>query len=551
MTIGLSIVERLAAQPGDRPLVFLDDELRPTHSTLGELRERADTVAGALRRRFGIGPGTRVCLLGRTSPDTIATLFGIWRAGATVTVLPVSRRANPGDLEATLARRVSAAHASLVVTDLATAATLGDLAVPVVDFQSLGHGSAGAPLAAPDPHDIALLQFTSGTTALPRAVAVTHAQLVTNSHSLFTSGELVPGDGFVTWLPLYHDMGMIMLTGAIVHGYTAYVMDTQTFGARPGAWLETISTYRAAATGAPNFAFGLAGYYLSLGRARYDLSSLRVAWNGAEPIDPMALDQFIATAAEHGLPATTMAPGYGLAEATLAVTVGLPHERYHTVTVDRLALEDGLAQHVEDGGPGRTFVDCGAPLADTSVSITDDDGNPLPDGQVGSVRVRGPGVVRQYWTPDGSPHPTEILDDQDRLITGDLGFCLDGRFFVCGRQKDMIIVAGRNLYPEDFEFTAERIPGVRLGNVMAFSLPDSEEMVVVAETNLRESGAQDLVRAVSDTLAAELSYTPHDVVLVAPGTLPKTSSGKKQRHLCREQYQDKALTVRASAQGQG
>lgn len=203
-----------------------------------------------------------------------------------------------------------------------------------------------------------------------------------------------------------------------------------------------------------------------------------------------------------------------------------------------------MAREVADG---RTFVDCGTPIPDTSITITDDDGTPLPDGGVGSIRIQGPCVVEQYWTPDGSPHPSELLDSHRRLITGDLGFTMDGRLYVCGRQKDMIIAGGRNLYPEDFEFTTERIRGVRLGNVMAFSLPDSENMVVVAETTLAEEAAGELARTVSDTLTAELSYTPHEVVLVAPGTLPKTTSGKRQRHLCRQQYRDDALVVRASA----
>jgi len=541
-----SITESLAAQPADRPLIYLDDDMRPHRLTLGELRERADMVASSLRHRYGVGPGDRVCIFGRTSLESLAAIFGIWRAGATVTVLPLSRRSDPSELQATLARRVVAAQAALVLTDLPTAADLAGLAelpAPVADFASVCSSLPAALPPPPGPDQVALLQFTSGTTALPRAVAVRHGQLMANAQALFGSGDLPPDAGFVSWLPLYHDMGIIMLTGAIALGYTAHVMDTQTFSARPGAWLEAIATYRAAVTAAPNFAFGLAGYYLSMGRGRHDLSSLRVAWNGAEPIDPVALASFSDIAAEYGMPRSAMCPSYGLAEATLAVTLGRYNELYRTVTVDRAALEDGVVRQVPDG---RTFVDCGTPISDTTVTITDADGNPLSDGEVGSIRVQGPCVVDRYWTPDGSPHQIELTDDHRRLITGDLGFVLDGRLYVCGRQKDMIIVGGRNLYPEDFEFTTERIRGVRLGNVMAFSLPDSEHMVVVAETTLRGEAAAELTRTVSDTLTAELAYTPHDVVLVAPGTLPKTTSGKRQRNTCRQQYRDGTLTVRAS-----
>ena len=542
-----SITESLAAQPAGRLLVYLDDDLRPQRITLAELRERADIVASSLRHRHGIGPGDRVCVHGRTSLATLSAIFGIWRAGATVTVLPVSRRSDPKDLHETLGRRVMAAQAALVLTDQVTAANLGELAelpAPVADFSSISSSLPAALPPPPGPNEVALLQFTSGTTALPRAVAVRHGQLMANAQALFGSGDLPSGAGFVSWLPLYHDMGIIMLTGAIALGYGAHVMDTQTFSARPGAWLEAIATYRAAVTAAPNFAFGLAGYYLWMGRGRHDLSSLRVAWNGAEPIDPVALGSFADIAAEFGMPRTAMCPSYGLAEATLAVTLGRYNELYQTVTVDRAALEDGVVRETSEG---RTFVDCGTPIPDTTVTITDAEGTPLPDAAVGSIRVQGPCVVGQYWTPDGVPHPADITDGHQRLITGDLGFTMDGRLYVCGRQKDMIIVGGRNLYPEDFEFTTERIRGVRLGNVMAFSLPDSEQMVVVAETTLRGEAAQDLARTVSDTLTERLDYTPHDVVLVAPGTLPKTTSGKRQRSLCRQQYRDHTLTVRATA----
>ncbi|MGW0775854.1 AMP-binding protein [Streptomyces sp. NPDC002835] len=542
-----SIVERLAVQPHDRPLTVLDDELRPTSVSLGDLRTRAEVVAGVLRHRYGVGPGHRVCVLGRTSLDLITTLYGIWRAGAAVTVLPAPRTGDTTDLHDPAQRRVTAAHASLLVTDPHTATALeGRLSVPVADFPSLAVSVPGGPLPLPDAHDTALLQFTSGTTALPRAVAVTQGQIVANSAECFAAGGMTPGDAFVSWLPLFHDMGIIFLTGAIVHGHHACTMATQTFSARPGAWLEALTTYRAAATVAPNFAYGLAHRYLTLSRTRYDLSSLRFAVNGAEPIDAEALQRFTTSAAAYGMPPTAMAPSYGLAEATLGVTLGRHDENYRSVTVDRTALEEGSVQEVQDGAGGRTFVDCGTAIANTDVTVTDDHGVPLADGRIGSIRVRGPGVVDQYWTVDGSPHPVPLLDGSRRLVTGDLGFLLDGRLYVCGRQKDMIIVAGRNLYPEDFEFTTERIQGIRLGNVMAFSLPAGESMVVVAETSLVGAPAMELARTVRDTLSQELSYAPHNVVLVPPRTLPKTTSGKRQRGRCRTQYETNQLTVRAS-----
>lgn len=541
-----SITESLAAQPHDKPLTFLDDELRPTAISLGELRARAETTAGVLRHKYGIGPGHRVCVLGRTSLAMITTLFGVWRAGAAVTVLPLPRTGRADGLLKLVQRRVAAAHGSLVVTDRTTATALnGKVSGPVVDFPSLSLSLSGSPVPLPTAHDTALLQFTSGTTAVPRAVAVTQGQIVTNSAQCFAAGGMAPGDTFVSWLPLFHDMGIIFLTGAIAHGYHACTMDTQTFSSRPGSWLEVLTTYRAAATVAPNFAYGLAHRYLSLRRNRYDLSSLRFAVNGAEPIDADALQRFTTAAGEYGMPPTAMAPSYGLAEATLAVTLGRHDETYRSVTVDRGALELGRVEETPDGS-GRTFVDCGTPINRTELTITDDSGAALADGQIGSIRVQGPGVVDQYWTADGTAHPIPLLDGSHRLVTGDLGFIRDGRLYVCGRQKDMIIVAGRNLYPEDFEFTTERVQGIRLGNVMAFSLPATESMVVVAETSLVGTPAMELAHTVRETLSQELSYTPHDVVLVSPKTLPKTTSGKRQRNQCRTQYETNQLTIRAS-----
>ncbi|MGW6739352.1 AMP-binding protein [Streptomyces sp. NPDC055025] len=539
-----SIIDCLASQPGERPLIFLDDELHPTSLSLTGLRERADTIATTLGHTYGIGPGHRVCVLGRTSLELIATLFGIWRAGATVTVLPSTRAAHLHDLAQ---RRVEAASASLVVCDPQTAHLLaGSMSVPVADFAALAHHTPASAPPMPAPHEIALLQFTSGTTAHPRAVAVSQAQLVTNSRECFAASGMRPADVFVSWLPLFHDMGIIFLTGSIVHGYTTCTMATQTFSARPGTWLETLTAYRAAATVAPNFAYALAHRYLTLRRGAYDLSHLRFAVNGAEPIDASSLNDFTTAAGEFGMPATAMCPSYGLAEATLGVTLGHHDELYRRLTADRTALEAGTVRTTSDHAGGRTFVDCGTPIRNTQVTVTDDSGTPLSEGAIGSIRVSGPGVLSQYWTPDNSPHPIPVLDDSRQLITGDLGFFLDRRLYVCGRQKDMIIVGGRNLYPEDFEFTTEKIRGIRMGNVMAFSLPASENMIVVAETSLTGAPAATLAHTVRETLSQELSCAPHDVVLVSPKSLPKTTSGKRQRGQCRSQYEANQLMVRAS-----
>jgi fatty-acyl-CoA synthase len=543
----VTVIERMADYGENQTLTFLDEALRPTRFTYRELLERAERIAASLAGTYGVAPGARVCLLGKTSPELIAALLGIWRAGAIVTVIPVPRRGSPDTVVTDIATRVTAAQAEVVLADVANAAiAAGRVAAEVVSFDDLIPEPGARPPAPPGPADVALLQFTSGTTAVPRAVAVRHGQLLANASSLYRGFGIAPGETFVTWLPMYHDMGIITLTGAIGYGLDTCVLATETFAARPAAWLEAISSYRGTVTAAPNFAYGLAARYLSISKNRFDLSTLRCAINGAEPIDPTVLERFLAAAGEHGLSPTVPCPAYGLAEATLCVTQTPVDEAFRTITVDRDALEQGVVSVSGPGQPGRTLVACGAPVPGTQVIITDDDGVPLETSRVGSIRVIGPGVVPGYWTADGAPHPTPLLDDEGRLVTGDLGFIHDGQLYVCGRQKDMIIVGGRNLYPEDFEFAAERVPGVRLGNVMAFSLPDTERMVVTAEATVRDGDAQALAHQVRESLTETLSYTPHEVVLVKPGTLPKTTSGKRQRQRCRALYLESSLAVRAT-----
>ena len=543
-----TVIEQMERHRDDRTLVFLDEASRPIRLPYRELLERAEQVAASLAGSHGVTPGARVCLLGKTSPELIAALLGVWRAGAVVTVVPIPRRGAKDALVTDIASRVTAAGADIVLTDQATsAATAGQLQAKVLSFGDLAVRPGARPPAPPGPAGLALLQFTSGTTAVPRAVAVRHGQLLGNASALYRGFGIAPGETFVTWLPMYHDMGIITLAGAFGYGLNTCVLATETFAARPASWLEAISRYRGVVTAAPNFAYGLAARYLSISKASFDLSALRCGINGAEPIDPVVLERFVAAAGQHGLSPAAPCPAYGLAEATLVVTQTPAGEPYRTVTVDRDALERGEATVVEPGQPGRTLVACGIPIPGTAVTITGDDGIALADGKVGSIRVLGPGVVPGYWTPDGTPHQTQLRDRDGRLVTGDLGFFHDGQLFVCGRQKDMIIAGGRNLYPEDFEFAAERVPGVRLGNVMAFSLPDTERMVVVAEAAVREDAAGALAHQVREVLTQTLAYSPHEVVLVRPGTLPKTTSGKRQRHACRARYQRGELAVRAVA----
>lgn len=534
---------RRAARAG-RLLVFLDDQLRPEQIPFADLVESSEQRARALIGRFGVAPGDRVCLFGPTSPALIASLLAVWRVGAVSVVLPVPRRLDVASLRSDLAGRVAAAHSRLVLASPGLGPQLAaELpGVTVVEPDQLS-GVPGRLPAEPHPADPGLLQFTSGTTSASRAVAVRHGQMVGNPSSVIELVGVGPGDTLVTWLPLYHDMGVMGLVGSIASGLNLCVLATQTFIHWPGAWLQAVSTYRGTITVAPNFAYGLAARLLTLGRARPDLSSLRCMVNGAEMVDRTTVESFVAAAAEHGMAPEVLCPMYGLAEATLAVSVTRPTVPVRFLRVDREALEDGRVV-AQDGPAGsRDLASCGTSLPGTAVVVTDGAGRAVPDGTVGQIRVAGPGVVGHYWTPDGSPHPEPMCDRDGRLLTGDLGFVHDGELYVCGREKDMVIVGGRNLYPEDYESLAEQVPGVRAGNVMAFGQPDTGRMVVVAETRLAAPEAAALGRQVLDTLRRELSYAPQEAVLVRAGSLPKTSSGKRRRQRCRSDYQQGRLSV--------
>jgi fatty-acyl-CoA synthase len=539
-----TVVESLRrAAAAGRQLICLDDRLRPQYIAFTDLLDWSDAGARALVGRFGVAPGDRVCVFGQTTPAMLAALLAIWRAGAMTVVLPVPRRLDAASLAGDLASRVAAARSRLVLCPSGLGAELAaGLPATVVEFNDLSGVACRLP-AGPQPADPGLLQFTSGTTAAGRAVAARHGQMVRNPATGFDLIGMRPGDTFVSWLPLYHDMGIMTMIASIDRGLNLCLMATQSFIQWPGTWLQAITTYHGKVIAAPNSAYGVAATILALGRSSVDLSSVRCAVNGAEMIDRQTVQRFVAAAAKHGMAPEAMCPMYGLAEATLGVSITRPFEPARFLRVNRASLEGGRVLVQSDAAGGRDLASCGRPLPGTAVVVTGDDGQAVPAGEVGEIRVAGPSVVGRYWTPDGSPYPEPMCDVEGRLMTGDLGFVHDGELYVCGRKKDMVIIAGRNLYPEDYELVSEQVPGIRAGNVMAFVLPGTERMVVVAETRLPTADAAALGQRLLDTLREELSYAPHEAVLVRPGTLPKTTSGKRRRQQCRADYQQGRLDI--------
>ena len=345
-----------------------------------------------------------------------------------------------------------------------------------------------------------------------------------------------------SWLPLYHDMGLIgFVISPLVARVPVVFVPTLTFVKRPTVWMEMVSKYKATITFAPNFAFALAAKHAArqVGKENFDLSSLRVVGCGAEPINPQTLRGFAEAFAPAKLNPNSIMPCYGMAEATLAISFDTLKAEFSTKAIDRNRYEhDRVAAPYEGDRPEDRFevVSCGRTFPNHEVGIMSDDGRLLADSQVGEIVFRGPSVTAGYFENDGA---SKGAFKNGWLHTGDLGFMHDGEVFISGRKKDLIILNGRNYYPQALEWAMENIAGLRKGNVVAFSVPGptSEELVLVAET--RSNGTTDrdaVLEAMRQALSNDFGLVAKDIALVSAGSLPKTSSGKLQRQKTRQEY---------------
>ena len=506
------------------------------------LHEDARAMAAALQAR-GVGPGSHVALLGPTTRPFVTAIQATWLAGATVVVLPLPMRlASIEDFVAQTRRLIVHADAQIVVIDAQLSEFLdpqpGD--PPIVQLDELRGTPDSYDRPADDPDALAILQFTSGATADPKGVMVPHRCMTANLDAAVEAAAFDPDvDRAVSWLPLYHDMGLIGLLGApMLHGFDLVLASPQDFLAAPARWMEWISEFGGTATAGPNFAYALAARALRR-LDRLDLSRWRLALNGAEPIDPNAVEAFLAAGARHGLDQSAAFCVFGMAEATLAVAFPTPGCGMQVDTIDQRVLEtDRYAAPVDGGGADgnvRRLPRLGRPVPGLEMRVCDPaTGQAMHDREVGEVELRGSSITPGYYD---HPEATAASRRGDWFRTGDLGYVVDGELVVCGRIKDVIIVGGRNVFPEDVERAAESVAGVRAGNVIAFGTEGRrgrEAVVVVAETKHDEIAP--IRAAVAARVTDAVGVPPEDIVLVRPGTLPKTSSGKPQRSLCRRRY---------------
>ncbi len=526
-----------------------------------DLWRRAGRVAAALQAR-GLTKGARVGLIVPDSASFVDAIWGVMRAG--LVPVPIYPPTNLGQIDSYLLNTthiLDKSGATLVVTDARVRPILGKVlekSKTVREIETLERLLAGVPKnQAPSsvdirPDDIAFLQFTSGSTGQPKGVMLTHANLVANAQAIGGPAGIKLGRESVgiSWLPLFHDMGLIgfVFTPIVFNVQGVAFASPLAFLKRPALWLSMISRERGSITFAPNFAYGLATKRVKDSELEgIDLSSLRVAGCGAEPIQFDTLDGFSRRFAPWGFRREMFLPCYGMAEHSLAITfIGLD-EDLRADHVDAAALAQGEALAASDeliaSGQGVVrVVDCGRPFPEHELRIVDPQGQPLADRRVGEIVMRGPSVTPGYFEDE---EKTRAALKDGWLHSGDLGYLDKGRLFVCGRIKELIIVNGRNFYPQDIEWLAYDVEGVRRGNAIAFGVSDDEsgiERVVLAIESDRPEAERDALKdAVAARVLEGLNLRLDEILVLPPSTLPKTSSGKLQRAKARELFSGQAL----------
>ncbi|MFD7033111.1 fatty acyl-AMP ligase [Streptomyces sp. NPDC059917] len=552
------LLDRAAARGTADAHVFLRDPGGAEHLTYADLDRRARALAVRLREHGA--QGQPVLLLYPPGPEFLTAFVGCLYAGAVAVPAPL-----PGDRGERL-QRVSGilkdTGARLVLTDSDNApdsslwlAMTGRgetvcLATDVEDGADPGDWSP--PRTGPD--DIAFLQYTSGSTSQPRGVMVTHRNLLANQRAIQNMLGTSSADRFTSWLPHYHDMGLIAhLLHPLWLGTFSVQLPAVSFIKRPVSWLRSIGEYGLTVGGGPNFCYDLCTRRVTDAQlAELDLSSWRLALCGAEPVRPDTLDGFARRFAPAGLRPESLYPGYGLAEATLVVSGGVPGEGHRRLTVDAAALErDELRAPAPDAAT-RTLVGAGR-VRDFDVRVVDPvAGAELPAGRVGEIWIRGDSVAQGYWRQPLQSSQTFHAALQDGttgfLRSGDLGALADGELYVTGRLKEVIILNGRNIYPQDVEWAIRDIsPALGAGHGAVFTVDaDREQLVVVHEVrapNADQDRLQALARRVQVLVGQDFDIPAGNIVLVRAGTLRRTTSGKVQRNLMRKLFLEGQLSA--------
>ncbi len=556
-----TIIDVLLARARDEScggFSFLEDgEVLTESLSWPRLAERVLAISSAVRSHAGVGD--RAILFFRPGLDFLLSFLGCLHSG----VIPVASLPPSRPLKRSLERidevaRVS--RPSLVLASGKMQAVVHDLAAvvsplalcPVLDPSNVPRPDAKVESRARR-DAVAFLQFTSGSTSAPRGVVITHANLMNNLQRIHENGRHDRSSISVTWLPVFHDMGLVDgMLEPIFGGFRCVAMPPVAFLQKPVRWLRAISRYRATHSGGPNFAFDLCVERISPREiTELDLTSWRVAHDGAEPIRPSTLDAFARKFAPAGFCAGAFHPCYGLAEATLCVASGSA-TRLHPRTCDADALERGELRDADAlTTRARTIASSGVPFADIELVIVDPDSlRAMPDGEIGEIWLAGPSVAAGYYgdadaTKETFGGRTQPDDRGPFLRTGDLGFVRGGELYVVGRRKDMIILSGRNIYPQDIERSAESAsPSIVAGGAVAFAVDDGhrEHLTVLVENERRSlpsnsaTAFRDVIDAVRRAIGCDHQVDASVIAVVPVGTLLKTSSGKIRRQACKRAH---------------
>jgi 1-acyl-sn-glycerol-3-phosphate acyltransferase len=544
-----------AASRPDETCFMVEGDRGGQEVTYRALHDRAHAVARGLRHR-GVEPDDRVALMLPTSPEYFEAFAGILLAGAVpVPLYPPARLTHIEEHLQRQVRILDNARAVILVT-VPEAGRVASLLRPRV--ASLREVATVAELSTPGPdpvwvprrgEDTALIQYTSGSTGDPKGVVLSHHNILANIRAIGSAIRLGPDDVAVSWLPLYHDMGLIgVWMTAMAHGIRTVFLSPLAFLGRPVRWLQAITAHGGTVSVSPNF-----GYELCVRRIPdrelegIDLRTWRIAMNGAEPVSADTIRRFSERFGPRGFRSEAMMPVYGLAECAVALTFAPSGRDPRVDRIDREILQrTGRAEPATRDAGVLSVVSSGVPLPGHHVRVVDEGGTELPERRQGRIQFRGPSAISGYHR---NREATRELIRGEWLETGDLGYLADGELHISGRQKDLIIRAGRNLHPQDVEEAAGRVEGIRAGRVAAFAsaLEGGERFVVVAESRATEPRARErLSEEVGRAVVRATGVLPDDVAIAPPGAVPITSSGKLRRSACRDLYERGSLGQRRS-----
>ncbi|HEX7026355.1 MAG TPA: AMP-binding protein, partial [Gammaproteobacteria bacterium] len=542
------VKQNVEVEPGRVPYRFLVDDGREESLSYAELDNAAKIIAANLRA--GCRPGDRALLLFHPGLEYIKALFGCFYAG--VVAVPVYPPTNQRNSER-IKLIADNAGISIALTD----SRLSDRMQQFFDTPDWLIVDKPLSLTASDYSEypcsagsLAFLQYTSGSTGNPKGVMLSHGNLLHNAMMTAKAMNVNRSSVFVSWLPPYHDMGLIgTMLEPLLESAEMVLMSPAAFVQRPYRWLKAISDYRATISGGPNFAYDLCVQKISEEqKSSLDLSCWQVAFNGSEPVRRETLDAFVSAFEQCGFKRKAFHPCYGMAETTLIVSGGGLETEPVIKRIDAQALEQNIVLPSSDGGKGGIdCVGCGCSMVDQGVLIVDPEtGVPCPPDRIGEIWVAGDSVAQGYWNlseDEANPFGAYPVDS-DRgpfLRTGDLGFMDDGQLFITGRLKDLIILNGRNLYPQDIERCSWKShSSLRPNATAAFScvIEGVEELVVVQELGFRNKvGTESILSSVRRAISEEFQVQPYAIVLTRPGNVPVTSSGKIRRRECRRLYE--------------